>query len=92
MQPAVQLRISMRLVTGINNGARAGSRAGHPFPDVVRALTHAILCSAWGLQHLSSAGDYLPRDEEWNQLVGHFGKLSVPLDQIVFVTAIGVTC
>src|SRR5450755_3303251 len=80
----------MRLVTRVDDGPAACRGTRHTFPDVLGALADAVDRAAWGGQDFAGAADDLAGHEERNEDVGEPAELTLPTDQIVLVTSVGV--
>src|SRR5262249_53053943 len=80
----------MRLITGVDDRSGPSRRGGHTLPDVFGALTDAVDGTASRRHHLASPADQLTGHQKRDEDVREPAELTVPSDEVVLMTAIGV--
>ncbi len=91
VEPTVLLRVGVRFVASIDDGARRGGRARDFLADVLGPLRQAVVEAARSLQHLARAREDLARDEEGDEPFGQPLKGHVAAHEVVLVAAVGVS-
>ncbi len=90
VKATVLLRVRVRLVARVDDGARGGGGPRDLLADVLGPLREAVVEAAGGLEYLARPREDLPGDEERDQALGQALEGHVAADQVVLVTAVGV--
>src|SRR5699024_8240346 len=97
VEAAVEVRVPVRLVAGVDDGAGAGGGGGDRLPHVVAASGEDELrarplarFAGGGGGDAAGAGDDLAGDQEGQQVPGQAGELAAPVHEVVLVGAEGV--
>ena len=90
VQATVKLRVGVRLVTGVDDGARARRGARDRLPYVVGTLRETETGLIANCQQLARAGEDLAGDEKGNERVGKFPEVPRAAHEVILVTAVGV--
>ena len=92
VQPAVQSRIGMGLVAGVDDGPGSGRRRGNTLPHVIGALGEREMgvLGVVGRDHMTGTRQDLPRDQERQQDPGEPAEVGRPGDEVVLMRPEGI--